>query len=64
MVVGFPKVSFSQDTLVYFRSMNPNYIADMFLVSRWTKRRQIVEFRISDVLGYSSISDDELYRFL
>ena len=32
----------------------------MFLVSRWTIRRRVVEFGLSEVLGYSNISDDEL----
>ena len=63
---GRPKVYISQDTLVYFRSLGLkwNYIADMFLVSRWAIRRRVVEFGLSDVLGYSNISDDELNRFV
>ena len=63
---GRPKVDISQDTLVDFRSLGFkwNYIADMFLVSRWTIRRRVVEFGLSDVLGYSTISDDELGRFV
>ena len=63
--LGRPKVDISQDTLVHFRSLGFkwNYIADMFLVSRWTIRRRVVEFGLSDVLGYSTISDDELGRF-
>ena len=36
----------------------------MFLVSRWTIRRRVVEFRLSEVLGYSNISDNELDRFV
>ena len=61
---GHPKVDLSQDTLVYFRSLGFkwNYIADMSLVSRWTIRRRVVEFGLSEVLGYSNISDDELDR--
>ena len=61
-----PKVNISQDTLVYFRSLNFkwNYITDMFLVSRWTIRRRVVEFGLSEVLGYSNISDNELDRFV
>ena len=51
---GRPKVDISQDILVYFRSLGPtwSYIADMFLESRWTIRRRVVEFGLSDVLGY------------
>ena len=63
---GRPEVDISQDTLVYFRSLGFkwNYIADVFLVLRWAIRRRVVEFRLSDVLGYSNISDDELDRFV
>ena len=63
---GRPKIDISQDALVYFRSLGFkwNYIADVFLMSRWTIRRRVVEFGLRDVLGYSNISDDELDRFI
>ena len=63
---GRPKVNIFQDPVVYFRSLGFkwNYIADMFLVSRWTIPRQVVEFGMSDVLGYSNVSDDELDSFV
>ena len=63
---GRPKVNISQDPVVYFRSLGFkwNYIADMFLVSRWTIPRRVVKFGMSDVLGYSNVSDDELDSFI
>ena len=63
---GRPKVNISQDPVVYFRSLGFkwNYIADMFLVSRWTILRRVVKFGMSDVLGYSNVSDDELDSFI
>ena len=36
----------------------------MFLVSRWTIRRRVAEFGLSEVLGYSNIYDNELDRFV
>ena len=32
----------------------------MFLVSRWTIQRRVVEFGLTEVLQFSDISDNEL----
>ena len=63
---GHPKVDISEDILLYFRSLDfkCNYVADMVLLSRWIKRRRVVDLRLSDVLRYSDISDDELDKFI
>ena len=65
---GRPKVDISQDTcilqIIELYGTKWNYIADMFLVSRWTIRRRVAEFGLSDVLGYLNISDDELDKFV
>ena len=47
-IPGRPKVNISQDALVYFRSLG----------FKWNC------IGLSDVLGYSNISDDELDRFV
>ena len=33
-------------------------MADMLLVSRWTMRRRVLKFEITDLVGFSKISND------
>ena len=59
---GRPKYETLEEHLLYFKSLSFtwNTIADMLLVSRWTLRRRILEYEITDLVGFSKISNDEL----
>ena len=49
---GRPKYESPEEHLVYFKSLGFtwNSIADMLLVSRWTLRRRVIEYRITDLV--------------
>ena len=59
---GRPKYEIPEEHLLYFKSLGFtwNAIADMLLVSRWTLRRRVIEYGITDLVGFSKISNDEL----
>ena len=63
---GRPKVNILQATPMYFRSLGFkwNNITDKFLVSRWTIHKRVVEFGLTEVLGFSDISDIGLDRII
>lgn len=59
---GRPKWDISEDVLLYFRDLGYCWkeISSMLCVSRWTVGRRIRELGISEITGYSSISDEAL----
>ena len=59
---GKPKYEIPEEHLLYFKSLGFtwNAIADTLLVSRWTLRRRVIEHEITDVVGFSKISNGEL----
>ena len=59
---GRPKYEIPEEHLLYFESLDFtwNAIADMLLVSRWTFRRRVIEYGITDLVRFSKISNDEL----
>ena len=63
---GRPRYILSEDILVDLRDLgfNWNEIFSMLLVSCWTVYRRVQKLSISDVTGYSTISDQELKRII
>ena len=63
---GRPRYKLSEDILVNLRDLGFtwNEISSMLLVSCWTVYRRVQEFNISDVTGYSRISDHELKKII
>ena len=59
---GRPKKCIDENCLVYFRELGFSWkeISQLLLVSRWTIYRRVNELGLSDILGYSDISDDQL----
>ena len=60
--MGRPRYSISEEVLLHLRSVGFTWtkIAQMLLISRWTLRRRVVEFRLEDITGFSVISDVQL----
>ena len=56
-----PKYEIPEEHFLYFKSLGFtwNEIADMLLVSRWTLRRRVLEYGITDSVGFSKVSNDE-----
>ena len=57
-----PKSEIPEEHLLCFESLAFawNAIADMQLVSGWTLRRRVLDYGITDLVGFSKIFDDEL----
>ena len=55
------KMKTQKNTYTYFKSLGFiwNVFADMLLVSSETLRRRIVEYGITDLIGFRNISNDE-----
>ena len=58
---GRTKYEIPEELFLYFKSLGFtwNAIADMLLVSKWTSRRRVIEYGITDLVGFSKISNDE-----
>ena len=58
---GRTKYEIPEELFLYFKSLcfTWNAIADMLLVSKWTSRRRVIEYGITDLVGFSKISNDE-----
>ena len=59
---GRTKYEIPGELFLYFKpfGFTWNAIADTVLVSRWTLRRRVIEYGITDLVGFSKISNDEL----
>ena len=55
---GRPKYEIPKEHLLYFKSLGFtwNAIADMLLVSRWTLRRRVIEYGITDLVGFAMMN--------
>jgi len=51
-----------EETLLYFRNLGFSWkqISQLLMVSRWTIYRRVNELGLTDITGYSDISDDQL----
>ena len=59
---GRPKLDVSENVILELCSLGFKWkdISDMLLVSRWTIRRTVIEYRIQDVTGFLQLSDEQL----
>ena len=57
-----PKYEIPEEHVLYFKSLafTWNAIGDMQLFSGWTLRRSVLDYGITDLVGFSKISNDEL----
>ena len=63
---GRPKYGIPEEHLLCFKSLGftSNAIADILLISRWTLRRRVMEYGITDLVRFSKISNDELDKLI
>ena len=59
---GRPKFEINEDVLIELRLYGFTWkqIADMFLVSRWTIRRHVVEYVLQEATRFSELSDERI----
>ena len=59
---GRPKYEIQEEHLLYFKSLDFtwNSIADPLLVWRWTLRRRVLQYGVTDEVGFTKIFNDEL----
>jgi hypothetical protein len=59
---GRPTLDVSENVILELHSLGFKWkdISDMLLLSRWTIRRRVIEYRIEDVTGFLQLSDEQL----
>ena len=63
---GRPKLSISEDALLYFGELGYSWkdISLMLNVSQWTIYRSVCELHLENVTGFGNISDDDLDQLI